>query len=78
MVNVNNQNIVKSVFCRSVIGEGQCLAASGEKCRFAHTIKELRPRLCKYRNRCNRHKDHPRTCKYVHPDETIFDYAWFY
>jgi hypothetical protein len=66
--------MTKSVFCRSVTGEGQCLAVGG-KCRFAHTIEELRPRLCRYGDRCNRHKDHPKTCKFVHPEETIYDYA---
>jgi hypothetical protein len=45
------------------------------KCIHAHNISELRPRLCKYRNKCNRHKDHPKTCLFVHPDEDIFDYA---
>ena len=74
MANVTNQNMTKSVFCRSVIGEGGCLAVGG-KCRFAHTIEELRPKLCRYGERCNRHKDHPRTCKFVHPDESIYDYA---
>ena len=69
-----NQNMTKSVFCRSVTGEGQCLVVEG-RCRFAHTIEELRPRLCRYGERCNRHKDHPRTCKFVHPDEDIYDYA---
>ena len=69
-----NQNMTKSVFCRSVTGEGQCLAVEG-RCRFAHTIEELRPRLCRYGERCNRHKDHPRTCKFVHPDQDIQDYA---
>jgi len=64
----------KTVFCRSVTGEGGCLAVGG-KCRFAHTIDEIRPALCRYGDRCNRHKDHPRTCKFVHPDESIYDYA---
>jgi hypothetical protein len=74
MTSVTNQNMIKSVFCRSVTGEGGCLAVGG-RCRFAHTINELRPRLCKYRDRCNKHKDHPKTCKFVHPDEDIYDYA---
>ena len=74
MTSVTNQNMTKSVFCRSVTGEGECLAVGG-RCRFAHTIEELRPRLCKYRDRCNKHKDHPKTCKFVHPDEDIYDYA---
>ncbi len=69
-----NQNMTKTVFCRSVTGEGECLAVGG-KCKFAHTIEELRPRLCRYGDKCNRHKDHPRTCKFVHPDEDIYDYA---
>ena len=47
----------------------------GGGCRFAHTIEELYPVLCKYRDKCNRHKDHPKTCLFVHPDEDIFDYA---
>jgi hypothetical protein len=74
MTSVTNQNMIKSVFCRSVTGEGGCLAVGG-RCRFAHTINELRPRLCKYRDRCNKHKDHPKTCKFVHPDEDIYDYS---
>jgi hypothetical protein len=64
----------KTVFCRSVTGEGGCLAVGG-KCRFAHTIEEIRPRLCRYGDRCNRHKDHPKNCNFVHPDESIYDYA---
>lgn len=42
---------------------------------YAHNIEELYPRLCKYGSKCNRHKDHPTTCLFVHPDEDIFDYA---
>ena len=74
MTTMCNQNMGKTVFCRSVTGEGGCLAVRG-KCRFAHTIEEIRPKLCRYGDRCNRHKDHPRTCKFVHPDEDIYDYA---
>ena len=66
-------NMSKTILCRSVTeGGGKCM---GGGCRYAHTIEELYPKLCKYRNKCNRHKDHPATCLFVHPDEDIFEYA---
>lgn len=67
------KNIRKTILCRSVVeGGGKC---NGKGCRFAHTVDELYPRLCRYGDKCNRHKDHPRTCIFVHPDEDIFDYV---
>ena len=68
------KNMSKTILCRSVTeGGGRCIGRG--KCRHAHTIMELYPRMCKYGNRCNRHKDHPETCMFVHPDEDIFSYA---
>lgn len=66
-------NMSKTILCRSVTGGGgRCM---GGFCRYAHNIEELYPRLCKYGSKCNRHKDRPATCLFVHPDEDIFDYA---
>lgn len=68
-------NMSKTILCRSVTeGGGRCMGERGG-CRYAHTIEELYPRLCKYGSKCNRHKDHPATCLFVHPDEDIVDYA---
>jgi len=68
-------NMSKTILCRSVTeGGGRCTGGRGG-CRYAHTIEELYPRLCKYGSKCNRHVDHPTTCLFVHPDENIFDYA---
>ena len=70
-----NTNMSKAILCRSVVeGGGKCNAIRG-RCRFAHNLEEFYPRLCKYGDKCNRHKDHPRTCLFVHPDEDIHDYA---
>ena len=67
-------NMSKTILCRSVTKEGgRCIGIG--RCMFAHTIEELYPRLCKYGSKCNRHKDCPTTCMFVHPDEDIFDYA---
>ena len=74
MSSFKTQNMTKTMLCRSVTGEGKCTAFNGN-CKFAHTIDELRPRLCRYGDKCNKHKDHPRTCKFVHPDEDIYNYA---
>ena len=66
-------NMRKTILCRSVTEGGG--RGMGGGCRYAHTIEELYPKLCKYGSKCNRHKDHPVTCLFVHPDEDIFDYA---
>ena len=70
----NNKNMPKNLFCRSVTGQGGCRAFNG-KCRFAHTIEELYPTLCKYGDRCNRFTTDPFSCKFVHPSQDINDYA---
>jgi hypothetical protein len=72
MIFMNNQN--KHVLCNSVIGGEPCSAPAG-MCRYAHTLEELRPRLCRYGHNCDRHLDNPRSCRFVHPDQNIFDYA---
>ena len=64
----------KNMFCRSVTGKGACTARGGV-CRYAHTLDELFPVLCRYGDKCARHKDYPRSCKFVHPDQDIFEYA---
>ena len=64
----------KNMFCRSVTGKGACTARGGV-CRFAHTIDEIFPVLCKYGDKCNRHKNSPQSCMFVHPDQNINDYA---
>ena len=74
MTSLNNKNMTKSVFCRSVTGQGECKAFNGN-CRFAHTIEELYPKLCKYGDKCNRFAVDPSSCKFVHPSQDIHEYA---
>jgi len=69
----NPKNIRKSVLCRSVCGGNTC---RGDTCTFAHNIDELYPRLCKFRDNCGWHRRQPGSCKFVHPDEDIHNYAY--
>lgn len=73
MVNGFESNIQndKIFLCKSVTGEGVCVLPEG-KCRYAHTVKELRPRLCHQGDNCRKKHN---VCKFVHADENIKDYV---
>jgi len=68
---VRVSNVRKFTFCRSVIEGGTECSVGGGACRFAHTIEDIYPRLCRFAGECKRKY----TCGFVHPDEDIYQYS---
>ena len=76
--NSNSTNMDKIFLCNSVIHEGMKCGARGRRCKYAHTVEELRPRLCNRGDKCNKYRTGTggdTECKFVHPDEDIEDYV---
>ena len=67
----------KSIFCRSVVGNGVCGARHGEACAFAHTVKEINPIQCRFGRTCKFYQTGKRgtTCAFVHPGESFDSYV---
>jgi hypothetical protein len=65
----NNNKI--SVFCKScTVVKAKCHLK--KKCKFAHTLKEITPDICKYGDECVWRN---LTCNKIHEGETKEDYA---
>ena len=69
----NPKNKKNTVLCKYF----QTNSCDNYKCTFAHSIDELLPRMCSYKDRCNFDRRNTkfnykrRPCCYFHPDENI-------
>ena len=52
----------KTKMCFNILKNGTCTRGCG--CTFAHSVKELSPIACRFRERCNRGN----ACTYFHPE----------
>lgn len=67
---IRRKNIV---FCKSCIVPGwECKG----KCKYAHSIKDVNPSVCKRLPVCNcKWRDKPRRCSFIHVNESKEQYA---
>lgn len=67
----------KTIFCRSVVGKGECGAFHGNPCIFAHSIAEIKPNACRFGRTCKFYNggDQGKTCAFIHPGETFDNYV---
>lgn len=71
-----SDRLYKTSICRSVINMGECL--HGEKCRFAHSLEELRTSCCLFGKHCRFVKCNNESwtnignkmCTHMHPNES--------
>ena len=64
---IQREEFVKNrpyIMCKRLIAYGKC--PNRTRCKFAHAVKELFPKICKFKYNCNRIK----TCPFLHHQET--------
>lgn len=63
----------KTRLCNSVTKGYKCL--HGEKCRFAHSLDEMKPSTCLFGEQCKYFRDNQqKTCPYLHKGETMREF----
>ena len=62
------KNTQPSIFCNAYITGNNCTRVN---CTFAHSLEEIAPNTCKFRDNCKIKED----CKFIHPSENISEYA---
>ena len=59
-----NKTTTQTILCNSV--KYNCECQHGHRCRYAHSVEELNPGICRRGYRCEDEK-----CDYIHPWESI-------
>jgi hypothetical protein len=70
--NVLPESSEKTQMCRNIARYGQC---TRDVCTYAHSLMELKPRKCFFKDECTNigSKTHP--CRYIHPSESFDEYV---